>query len=126
MTSLDLGPAFTNIAENNEDMFLQTGKQGEIIIQAPESIYNDRTHLKLNTDSSQTIGWQDADGNDTTTYGTINPKYKPEWQKVSSSINEETKEVSIVVKGQVDPSVYTSHANGQLPEGTLQQNKQIY
>ena len=119
MTSLDLGPAFTHIAETNEDMFNQTGKQGEIVIQAPESIYNDRTHFKLNTDSTTTIGWQDDYGADITNYGTINPKYKPEWQKVSSSINEETKEVSIVVKGQVDPSVYTSNANGQFPEGEL-------
>src|SRR5699024_10177521 len=56
---------------------------------------------------------------ETTTYGTINPKYKPEWSKVSSTINEETKEVSIVIKGQVDPRVYTSNANGQFPEGEL-------
>ena len=39
--------------------------------------------------------------------------------KVSSTIDEETKEISIVVKGQVDPSVYTSNANGQFPEGEL-------
>ena len=132
MTSLDLGPAFTYIPNGEytnpatgttspayDGMFAGTGKQGEIVIQAPESIYNDRTHFKLNTDSTTTIGWQDADGNSTTTYGTINPKYKPEWEKVSSTINEETKEIAIVVKGQVDPSVYTSNANGQFPEGEL-------
>ena len=118
MTSLDLGPAFTHIAEANTNMFNNTGKQGEIVIQAPESIYNDRTHFKLNTDSSTTIGWT-QNGAETTTYGTINPKYKPEWQKVSSTINEETKEVAITIKGQVDPSVYTSNANGQFPEGEL-------
>ena len=131
MTNLDLGPAFTHIPDGEIDtgygdpylayqnMFEETGKQGEIVIQAPEAIYQDRTHFKLNTDSSTTLTWQDADGNPTTAYGTINPKYKPEWQKVSSTINEETKEVSITIRGQVDPSIYTSNANGQLPEGEL-------
>ena len=139
MTNLDLGPAFTHIPDGEiienegtqyeqtylayEGMFIGTGKQGEIVIQAPESIYQDRTHFKLNTDSSTTLTWQEVTiegtGEDTTTYGTINPKYKPEWQKVSSTIDEETKEISIVVKGQVDPSVYTSNANGQFPEGEL-------
>ena len=36
MTSLDLGPAFTNIAETNTEIFFNTGKSGEIVIQAPE------------------------------------------------------------------------------------------
>ena len=119
MTNLDLGPAFTNIAEANTDMFKATGLDGEIVIQAPESIYNDRTHFKLNTDSTQTIGWLNASGQETTTYGTINPKYKPEWTKISSTINPENQEISIVIKGQVDSSIYTSNANGQLPEGEL-------
>ncbi len=119
MTTLDLGPAFTKIVETNTDMFRNTGKSGEIVIQAPEAIYNDRTHLKLNTDSETMIGWTDADGNIITTYGTINPKYKPEWTKVSSTINAENQEISIVIQGQVDPSIYTSNANGQLPEGEL-------
>ena len=55
MTSLDLGPAFTNIAETNRSIFSNTGKSGEIVIQAPEAIYQDSTHFKLNTDSSTTI-----------------------------------------------------------------------
>ena len=119
MTEVDLGPAFTNIAETNENMFRKTGKSGEIVIQAPEAIYNDRTHFKLNTDSTTTIGWMDENGEETTNYGTINPKYKPEWTKISSTINEENQEISIVIQGQVDQSVYTSNANGQFPEGEL-------
>ena len=39
MTSLDLGPAFTNIAETNSNMISNTGVSGEIVIQAPEAIY---------------------------------------------------------------------------------------
>ena len=72
MTSLDLGPAFTNIAETNIDMFTDTGKSGEIVIQAPEAIYQNSTNFKLNTDSSTTIEF---------TNGTINPKYRTEWIK---------------------------------------------
>ena len=69
-------------------MFQQTGKQGEIIIQAPEAIYQNQTHFKLNTDSSTTIGWTDTDGNENITYGTINPKYRTEWIKEEASIDE--------------------------------------
>ena len=52
MTNLDLGPAFTNIASTNTDMFNQTGKTDEFIIQAPEAIYQNSTNFKLNTNSS--------------------------------------------------------------------------
>ena len=55
MTSLDLGPAFTSIAKTNSGIFTNTGKQGEIVIQATEPIYQDSTNFKLNTDSSTTI-----------------------------------------------------------------------
>ena len=72
MTSLDLGPAFTNIASTNTYMFDETGKAGEIIIQAPEAIYQNSTNFKLNTDSSTIINF---------TNGTINPKYRTEWIK---------------------------------------------
>ena len=72
MTTLDLGPAFTNIAETNGNMFQRTGKTGEVVIQAPEAIYQNRTHFKLNTDSTTTIEF---------TNGTINPKYRTEWTK---------------------------------------------
>ena len=108
MTSLDLGPAFIQIPDGNveievmvdgiyqtethlayENTFGQTGKRGEIVIQAPESIYNDRTHFKLNTDSTTIIGWTDENGNEITTYGgTINPKYRTEWIKEEAEIDE--------------------------------------
>ena len=102
MISLDLGPAFTRIIED-EYFIANCGKSGAIIY-APESIYNDITHLKLSTDSTTTIEYteKDADGNATgTTRGTINPIYKPEWTKVSSTIDETNKTLSVTIKGNV-------------------------
>ena len=55
MTSLDLGPAFTNIAETNNGM-LYAGKPEEVVIYVPEAIYLNSTNLKLNADSTKTIG----------------------------------------------------------------------
>ncbi len=55
MTSLDLGPAFTNIAETNSGIFY-TGKPEEVVIYVPEAIYLNSTNLKLNADSTKTIG----------------------------------------------------------------------
>ena len=46
MTSLDLGPAFTKIPETNTDMFSNTGRTGQIVIQAPEAIYQDETNFR--------------------------------------------------------------------------------
>ena len=83
MTSLDLGPAFTYIEDyvdaHSGRIFEGTGKSGEIIIQAPEAIYQNSTNFKLNTNSSTTIEF---------TNGTINPKYRTEWIKEETSIDE--------------------------------------
>ena len=48
MTSLDLGPAFTNIASTNTGMFVDTGKSGALVIHATESIFQDKNNFKLN------------------------------------------------------------------------------
>jgi len=121
MTSLDLGPAFTKIADNHESFMQYCGKnpqfmEGETIqdiyeqiciIYLPESIYRDTGTLKLNTDSSETIS---VFGDEMITL--INPKYKPEWTKVSSSLtiqeadNLEDSTMTITVNGKVDPTVY--------------------
>ena len=60
-------------------MFQNTGKLGEIIIQAPEAIYQNNTNFKLNTDSTTTIEF---------TNGTIYPKYRTEWIKEGTAIDE--------------------------------------
>ena len=112
MTSLDLGPAFTNIAETNTNMFSNTGKSGEIVIQAPEAIYQDSTHLKLNTNSTATIEF---------TRGTINPKYRTEWIKETVQTDETdatTPKLNITLRGttntEVDATEYISDVTSSL------------
>ena len=112
MTTLDLGPAFTNIAETNENMFYGTGKTGEIVIQAPEAIYQDRTNFKLNTDSTTTIEF---------TNGTINPKYRTEWLKEGAEIDEteaNNPKLNITLRGttnqEVAPTEYISDVTSSL------------
>ena len=121
MTSLDLGPAFTNIAAKNDRMFYQPGKSGEIVIQAPEAIYNDKTHFKLSTDSNTTVGILNADDEEGTTYGTINPKYRTEWIKEGTAIDEteaNNPKLNITLRGttntEVDATEYISDVTSSL------------
>ena len=112
MTNLDLGPAFTNIASTNTNMFSNTGKSGEIVIQAPEAIYQNSTNFKLNTDSSTTISF---------TRGTINPKYRTEWLKEGVQVDEadvNNPNLNITLRGttntEVDPTEYISDVTSSL------------
>ncbi len=121
MTSLDLGPAFTNIASTNTNMFNNTGKSGEIVIQAPEAIYQDSTHFKLNTSSTTTITWVNDDGEETAARGTINPKYRTEWIKEGTAIDEtevNNTKLNITLRGttntEVDPAEYISDVTSSL------------
>ena len=84
MTSLDLGPAFTYIVEEYYNphaggVFESTGKSGEIVIYAPETIYQNSTNFKSETDSTTILEF---------TNGTINPKYRTEWLKEGAEIDE--------------------------------------
>ena len=81
MTTLDLGPAFTKIADTHDNFITNCGKTGEIVIYAPESIFNDEKNFKLSSTSTTTINYEN---------GTINPIYKPEYTKVSSSLDTTT------------------------------------
>ena len=121
MITLDLGPAFTNIASTNTNMFQQTGKQGEIVIQAPEAIYQDATHFKLSTDSSTTLGWTNSSGAETTTYGTINPKYHTEWIKegtATDTTDANNPKLNITLRGTTNTEVaadeYISNVTSSL------------
>ena len=104
MTELDLGPAFTQIADINGDMFYSTGKDGEITINAPESIYSDKTHFKLDTNSTSTIEY---------TRGTINPKYRTEWQKEETKVTVDKTDISkskieVILRGTTNTEVSTN------------------
>ena len=112
MTSLDLGPAFTKIANTNTGFVTNTGKANAVIY-APESIYSNMKNFKLNSASTTAAIKYEI--------GTINDKYKPEWSKVSSSIDTEHKTIDITIKGNVNTTTYTN-ANttitSNLPTGT--------
>ena len=117
MTSLDLGPAFTNIASTNNEMFYNTGKSGEIVIHAPEAIYQNSTNFKLNTDSTTTIEF---------TNGTINPKYRTEWIKESTQIDKteaNNPQLNITLRGttntEVDPTEYISDVTSSLTQSDI-------
>ena len=132
MTSLDLGPAFVNIPDEiiyitggpsqaYADMFNYTGKKGEIVIQAPEAIYQDATHFKSNTDSSTIIAWKEG-SNEVTNYGTINPKYRTEWQKenvqTDTTTDANNPKLNITLRGttntEVAPAEYISDVTSTL------------
>ena len=106
LTTLDLGPAFTNIGSTNTDLLTNCGKRGTIIY-VPESIYGSRQSLKLNRTSTTTINY---------TTGTIKAKYKPEWEKVSSSINKTNKTMTVKIKGKVNEANYISTITNNLKE----------
>ena len=107
MTSLDLGPAFTNIL-NDPSIFLNTGKQGSIVIQAPEIIYHNRTNFKI-TNVTSTIEF---------TRGTLNLKYKTEWIKEGTSIDEtdtNNPKLNIILRGTTNTE-YISDVTSSLSE----------
>ena len=112
MTNLDLGPAFTNIAPMSSGIFSNTGKSESIVIQAPEAIYQDKTNFKLNGDSSTTIEF---------TRGTITPKYRTEWMKEGTEIDEtdaNNPKLNITLRGttntEIDSSEYISDVTSLL------------
>ena len=113
IVSLDLGPAFTKIADKRSYMFVGTGRGlKEIVIQAPEAIYQDATNFKLNTDSSTTIEF---------TNGTINPKYRTEWLKQGVQVDEtdvNNPKLNITLRGTTNTEVaadeYISNVTSSL------------
>ena len=114
MTSLDLGPAFTNIASTNKNMFTLAGKSGSLVVYAPEAIYSNKTNFKLNTSSSTTVALST---------GTINAKYRIEWQKEAATVNTTNKSIAITLRAttnpEVDSSEYTSDVTGSLAVGNI-------
>ena len=115
MTSLDLGPAFTNIL-NDPSIFLNTGKQGSIVIQAPEIIYHNRTNFKI-TNVTNTIEF---------TRGTLNLKYRTEWLKEGTEIDEtnaNNPKLNIILRGttntKVESDEYISDVTSSLSEDDI-------
>ena len=114
MTTIDLGPAFTKIADSHDNMFNDsTGKSG-CVIYAPESIFQDKNNFKLNTSATAgTINY---------TRGTINPKYRTEWIKESVTVDESNKKVMITLRGRTNPdagTTYISNLTSSLAAGNI-------
>ena len=112
--SLDLGPKFTNIPDRlldeegsqtieNRAYGYMFNNMGSVVIYAPESIYSSQKEFKLNSTSSIKISLANE---------TINPKYKPEFTKVSSTIDTENGQITIIVRGKVDSTAYGNAAKG--------------
>ena len=113
MTTIDLGPAFTKIADSHDNMFNDsTGKSG-CVIYAPESIYQDKNNFKLNTSSGTKINY---------TRGTINARYRTEWKKESVTVDETNKKVMITLRGRTNPeagTTYVSKLTSSLATGNI-------
>ena len=110
MTSLDLGPAFTNIASTNSLIFETTGKENELVVYAPEAIYYDSIHFRLNSENDTLIGFSDM-FEEATNRGTIEPKYRTEWIKESASIDTSdanNPKINITIRGTTNPDVPAS------------------
>ena len=108
LETLDLGPAFTNIAETNTNMFKNTGKSGTITIYASEQIYQDKNNFKLNTDATNSaINY---------TRGTINPKYRTEWIKEASELtidenNINNSKITVTLRGRTNNDAGIDHTS---------------
>ena len=113
MTTIDLGPAFTKIADSHDNMFNDsTGKSG-CVIYAPESIYQDKNNFKLNTSSGTKINY---------TRGTINARYRTEWIKESVTVDETNKKVMITLRGRTNTeagATYVSNLTSSLATGNI-------
>ena len=130
MTNLDFGPAFTKIADNHEDMFIDTGKNGEVVINVPESIYKNRKSFKLSsTDSTTSEGTlivnsivrEADDGTKTLSERdvTVVPKYKPEWTVTSTVVDKANKALKINLKGATNANNYTSDVTTALDANAI-------
>ena len=115
MTSLDLGPAFTNMVEDTEEfIFGETGKNGNLTIYASEAIYKNKRSFKKdeNTDTLT----------NTVTTGTIEPKYRTEWVKESTTVDTTNKNMQITLRGRTNAEAgkdYISDVTSSLAVGNI-------
>ena len=101
MTTLDLGPAFTKISDTNTNFATGCGKNDSLTIYVGSSIYSTKNAFKLSADVTTTIAYS---------RGTINPKYKPDWTKLSTTVNTTDKNITIKLQGNVNTDNYTGNA----------------
>ena len=100
LVALDLGQAFTNISNSNTDMLKDCGKSANSTIYCGEAIYGDVKNLRLNSSSSVQVNYL---------IGRIECKYRIEWSKVSSTLDEENKKLIVTIKAE---GVNTAYKEG--------------
>ncbi len=88
MLELDLGPQFANIPDKHDDIITNCGKKDGVIY-VGEAIYSDSTNLRLNGASNTKIKYN---------MGRIECKYRTEWSKISTTIDENNKKLIVVVE----------------------------
>ena len=119
LKTLDLGPAFTKIASQHDSMF--DGTTVNTTIYASEQIYLDKNNFKLDTDeTSSAINY---------TRGTINPKYRTEWVKESSSISTANKNITITLRGRTNSEAgvdFTSNVTSLLTQNQINDQIKVF
>ena len=89
-------------------------KDGEITIYASEQIYLDKNNFKLDTNAtSSAIEY---------TRGTINPKYRTEWVKETSTISPANKNIVITLRGRTNAEAgvdFTSNVESTLTANNI-------
>jgi len=119
LKTLDLGPAFTKIASQHDSMF--DGTTVNTTIYASEQIYLDKNNFKLDTDeTSSAINY---------TRGTINPKYRTEWVKESSSISTANKNITITLRGRTNSEAgvdFTSNVTSSLTQNQINDQIKVF
>ena len=113
MTELDLGPAFTKIAETNTNIFANTGNTG-CIINAPEAIYKDSKNFRIGGEGSTAIAYS---------RGTINAKYRTEWAIDSTTVDKTTKKVEITLRGKINSQTTVAEYPADMVSGITDKNK---
>ena len=112
MSILDLGPVFDRIPSETQKFVENCGKNSvnETIIYAAESIWNDEYYFKLNTNIERTAEESLKNSSNYINYtrGKINPKYKLQWSKYSSTVTADDN-MEILIQGGSPRNIYLSN-----------------
>ena len=109
---LDLGGAFTYISSDNSGMF-DGMNSNKFDLKVGEAIYENDNTLKLNADSTD---YFQVSAN-------IECKYKIEWTKISSSIDEENKHLNVVLQAK---GINTTYGSNNLNLEKIKDYVEIY
>ena len=134
LQSLDMGIAFTRIVKSDIHMeFTDYCGNSSTKIYVGEAIYYDAHNFRINADSNDSLwsggwynswwsGWNHEDGE-----AVITPKYYIDWQKVSSTVDQENEKVTVVVKAvSVNTNYYSSDLKAENITTNMMELQLIY